>query len=109
MLGRGSRDDASSAPRSVLGGMTTFYFTFVYTSPETPLIPIAGIDLDLYFPPEQERCNDAPRWYRHRVHEFIDAYVAQCDTALRRIWGHDPAAPSDAAGLYQRWARSIEI
>jgi len=91
-----------------LGGMTTFYFTFAYTPPDVSLIPSGGVNLDLYFPPGHERCNDALISYRDRIHAFIDSYFERSDQALRR-WGHDPRTPPDAVGEYHQWARSIEI
>ena len=38
-----------------IGEMTTFFFTFVYSPPSEPLIPLAGITAEPHFPPSQSR------------------------------------------------------
>jgi hypothetical protein len=93
-----------------IGGMTTFYFTFVYTQPYQPLIPSGGITEDPYFPgPPEDPRNQALFRYRGCIHDFIDEYVIAWNQALARLGRRDPAIPGYAKNQYQQWARSIEI
>jgi hypothetical protein len=93
-----------------IGGMTTFYFTFVYSPPYVPLIPSAGIKADPYFPPSQNQCNTALFGYRQRIHDFVDAYIKDWNEALAWFSGRAPGSPpSYAANQYEQWPLSIEI
>ena len=66
-----------------MGGMTTFYFTFVYSPPYEPLIPADGVDHDPVFPVARR-----PRATRHSSrsesasHAFVDVYVEEWNEAL---------------------------
>jgi hypothetical protein len=92
-----------------LGGMTTFYYTFAYTPPYKALVPSGGINLDPYFPPPYQRCNEALFRYRQDIERFVDSYVNGLNTALHKLWGHKPAPPADRRDLYLQWPPSIEI
>jgi Lipoxygenase len=93
-----------------IGGMTTFYYTFVYSKPYARLIPKGGIKSDPYFPRSQKQCNDALFTYRERIHAFVDEYVAEWSETLARIRGGATASPpAYAENQYGQWPRSIEI
>lgn len=94
---------------ATLGGMTTFYYTFAYTPPDTPLIPAGGVDKDPQFQPPYENCNPALVAYRSDIQEFIVRYEKTWNKALARIRGHDAEIPPYAQGQDQQWPRSIEI
>lgn len=91
------------------GGMTTFYFTFAYTPPDQTLIPSGGINLDPYYPPQYQACNDALSRFRQGVRDFVGTYTAGLDHALREWWGLKSGAPADPDDLYQQWPPGIEI
>ncbi|MGH2881840.1 MAG: lipoxygenase family protein, partial [Solirubrobacteraceae bacterium] len=92
-----------------LGGMTTFYYTFAYTSPDAPLIPAEGVDKEPQFEPPYENCNPALVAYRSDIQEFIVRYEKTWNKALAQIRGHDAELPPYAHGQDQQWPRSIEI
>jgi Lipoxygenase len=93
-----------------IGGMTTFYFTFVYSKPYEPLIPKDGPTTDLYFPEEQQNCNEALVTYRTRIGEFVDEYTAAWNETLARIRESAPGPlPSYAEHQAGQWPLSIEI
>ncbi len=58
-----------------IAGMVTFYFTFSFSVPYEPFIPIAGLDEDLFFPNgmDDER-NKALVLFRKAMIEFIQEY-----------------------------------
>jgi hypothetical protein len=91
------------------GGMTTFYFTFAYTPPDRSLIPSGGINLDAYYPPEYQACNDALFRFRQGVRDFVVTYTLGLDHALREWWGLKSGGPADPNDLYQQWPPGIEI
>jgi len=93
-----------------IGGMTTFYFTFVYSPPYRPLIPRGGLNLDPYWPPSEQACNDALFKYREGIRSFVKAYTEDWNTELARIRGVPVGSPpSYAENQYEQWPRSIEI
>lgn len=53
----------------------TFYFTFAFSTPYEPFIPLAGVDTELFFPggPADER-NRALVALRRGLAEFINDY-----------------------------------
>jgi hypothetical protein len=93
-----------------IGGMTTFFYTFVYSAPYVPLIPSGGIKTDPYFPPSQNQCNVALFKYRQDIHDFVDTYVKDWNEAVAWFRGKPPGSPpSYAEGQYEQWPLSIEI
>ena len=93
-----------------IGGMTTFYFTFVYSQPYERLIPKEGPAHDPYFPASQANCNKALIAYRTGIGAFVDAYVTQWNEELARIrGGATEPPPSYAEHQAGQWPRSIEI
>ena len=91
-----------------IGGMTTFYFTFVYSKPYAPLIPKDGPTADQYF--DQQNCNDALVAYRERIREFAGAYAKAWNEELARIRGTAAGPlPSYATKQADQWPLSIEI
>jgi Lipoxygenase len=92
----------------ICGGMTTFFYTFVYSQPYVPLIPPTGITTDPYFP--QPQCNAALFKFRQDIHNFVDTYVADWNEAVAWFRGGPPGAPpSYAENQYEQWAASIEL
>jgi hypothetical protein len=94
-----------------IGGMTTFVFTFAYSPPYVSLIPAGGVDLNPWFPPAQNACNDALITFRKRIGGFVDEYVTNWNDALGKLAGRPPGSPPPAyaENQYPQWARSIEI
>lgn len=92
-----------------IGGMTTFYFTFVYSKPYARLIPSDGIKADPQFSGSQSSCNDALFAYRARISAFVDQYLVAWNDALERIRGAPGSPPSYADNQAAQWPRSIEI
>jgi hypothetical protein len=93
-----------------IGGMTTFYFTFVYSKPYERLIPSGKIESDPYFPQDQEPCNEALFAYRTAIAAFVDEYAVAWNNALERFRGDAASSvPSYAKDQYGLWPRSIEI
>jgi hypothetical protein len=93
-----------------IGGMATFYFTFVYSPPYLPLIPRGGLNLDPYWPPSEQACNDALFKYREGIGSFVKVYTEDWNTELARIRGVPVGSPpSYAENQYEQWPRSIEI
>jgi hypothetical protein len=99
-------------PRTgTIGMMTTFYFTFVFSVPYVPFIPLAGPEADLYFPGGADSpCNQALIKYRQDVLAFIAAYVATWQQALSALQPSPgaPGDPSAASPLTHQWPRNIE-
>jgi hypothetical protein len=65
-------------PRTgTIGEMVTFYFTFAFSVPYVPFIPLEGIDANLFFSggPAEPR-NRALVVFRNRVLDFITKYDA---------------------------------
>ena len=54
-----------------IGGVTTFYFTFVYSKPYASVIPSGGIRADPYFPKTQNNCDTALFAYRAGIQGFV--------------------------------------
>jgi hypothetical protein len=92
-----------------IGGMTTFYFTFVYSQPYDRLIPSGGIKANAYFPEPQKLCNDALFAYRTAIAAFADEYLVAWNQALEDIRGEAGAPPKYAQGQAGQWPSSIEI
>jgi hypothetical protein len=92
------------------GGMTTFFYTFVYSLPYTPLIPSTGINTDPFFPPSLNQCNTALFKFRKDIEGFVDTYVKDWNEALAWFSGK-PAGPVPlyAQNQYGQWAQSIEL
>ncbi|HMG03851.1 MAG TPA: lipoxygenase family protein [Chthoniobacterales bacterium] len=60
-----------------MGAMATFLFTFVYTPPYVPFIPVAGVQADLSFRgPAEVACNNALIQYRRDLQAFMELYAA---------------------------------
>jgi hypothetical protein len=63
-------------PRTgTIGEMVTFYFTFAFSVPYLPLIPLEGLEANLAFPggPTEPR-NQAQIVFRTRILDFINRY-----------------------------------
>ena len=59
-----------------IGSMITFLFTFTYSPPYEPFIPLAGIDTDLPFKGDQaEACNTALKQFRRDVRAFMGLWA----------------------------------
>jgi len=92
------------------GGMTTFYYTFVFTKPYQALIPAEGVKAKLWFPESRPRSNDALIVFRTRIEQFIDNYILTLNAALARLEGGEARKlPPYAEKQSQQWARGIEI
>src|SRR5262249_10923807 len=81
-----------------IGELTSFLFTFIYSPPYAPFIPVAGIGEDLSFSAPDgigETCNQALIRYRTDLQNFIGLYAAA---------SHVPGVP---AQIHQ-WELSIE-
>jgi hypothetical protein len=90
--------------------MTTFYFTFVYSKPYTPLIPKGGPKSDPYFPKTRPNCNKALVAYRTGIQTFVDDYAVAWNGTLARIRGSAPGPlPPYAKNQAGQWPLSIEI
>ncbi len=60
-----------------IGEMVTFLFTFTYSPPYEPFIPLAGIDTDLPFRGDQaEACNTALKQFRGDLKAFMGLWAA---------------------------------
>jgi hypothetical protein len=93
-----------------IGGMTTFYFTFVYSKPYTPLIPKGGPKSDPYFPKTRPNCNKALVAYRTGIQTFVDDYAVAWNETLARIRGSAPGPLTPyAKNQAGQWPLSIEI
>jgi hypothetical protein len=92
-----------------IGGMTTFYFTFVYSQPYATLIPGGGIEKDPYFPESQELCNKALFAYRTAIAAFVEEYVVAWNEAIEEIRGRPGLPPKYAENQAEQWPSSIEI
>jgi hypothetical protein len=106
-----TRDLLKRLPHTgTIGGMTTFYYTFVYSRPYERLIPSGGVEADPYFPKSQKQCNEALFTYRTRIGAFVDEFVVDWNTAFARLRGGAPGSPpSYAEDQAKQWPRSIEI
>jgi hypothetical protein len=63
-----------------IGELTAFLFTFVYSAPYKPFIPLTGIEQDLPFthpPGIADICNQALVQYRRDLQNFIALYAAE--------------------------------
>jgi hypothetical protein len=81
-----------------IGEMSTFLFTFIYSPPYTPFIPLQGIGEDALFVGPSgvpEICKDALIQYRRDLLAFID------------LWAKDEGVPGVPAQMHQ-WELSIE-
>jgi hypothetical protein len=59
-----------------MGVMETFLFTFVYTPPYIPFIPIAGVEAELSFRgPGEAACNTALIQFRRDLQAFMELYA----------------------------------
>jgi hypothetical protein len=59
-----------------MGEMATFLFTFIYSPPYIPFIPLAGIEADLpYRGPAKVACNNALIQYRRDLQTFMEFYA----------------------------------
>ena len=68
-----------------IGEMVTFLFTFVFSAPYEPLIPLAGLDRDLFFSGDQfPRSNAALIAFRKVIQGFIPEYSP--DSPLIHQW-----------------------
>jgi len=54
--------------------MISFYFTFIFSAPYEPLIPLDGEDSALFFPEPNDPRNQALINYRERVMAFINSF-----------------------------------
>jgi len=60
-----------------MGAMAAFLFTFIYSPPYIPFIPIGGIDADLsYRGPAKAACDKALIQYRRELQTFIEFFAA---------------------------------
>jgi Lipoxygenase len=92
------------------GGMTTFFYTFVYSLPNVPLIPSTGITTDPLFQPPDNPCNAALFKFRQDIENFVDTYVQDWNVALAWYLGNPPGAvPMYAQNQYGQWSLSIEL
>jgi lipoxygenase len=81
-----------------IGELATFAFTFIYSAPYKPFIPLAGIDRELPFvgpPGVADVCNQALIRYRTDLRAFMTLYAAES------------GVPGPPAQLNQ-WELSIE-
>jgi hypothetical protein len=92
-----------------IGGMTTFYYTFVYSQPYDRLIPAGGVESASYFPPSEQGCNDALFAYRSAISAFVDEYLVAWNDALEQVGGSPGAPPRYAQDQAGQWPSSIEI
>ncbi|MEM6795460.1 MAG: lipoxygenase family protein [Acidobacteriota bacterium] len=74
----------------VIGGMVTFLFTFSFSAPYDPLIPVDGLDTELYFPDGDPR-NEALLELRREIVDFMTAFYGE---------GHSP--------VINQWPRGVE-
>lgn len=59
-----------------MGAMATFLFTFIYSPPYIPFIPVAGVEAELPFQgPAADACNDALIQYRRDLLAFMELYA----------------------------------
>jgi hypothetical protein len=92
-----------------IGGMATFYFTFVYSQPYAPLIPAGGLASDPYWP-SNPTCSAALVTFRTRIAAFVDRYAEEWNEALALLRGKPAGSlPLYTRGQVEQWPRSIEI
>jgi hypothetical protein len=79
-----------------MGSMVDFLFTFIYSVPYEPFIPLAGVEADLSFTgPSGHTCNTALIQFRRDLEAFID------------LWALDSNVPGVPAQV-DRWPLNIE-
>ena len=61
-----------------IGLMINFYFTFIYSAPYEPLIPIGGVGDNLFF--EDEKINQALIAFRESIVELIKEFDKRSPT-----------------------------
>jgi hypothetical protein len=92
-----------------IGGMATFYFTFVYSRAYAPLIPAGGITSDPYWP-SNPTCSAALVAFRTRIAAFVEEYTDDWNQALAWFRGKPAGAlPLYTQGQVEQWPISIEI
>jgi hypothetical protein len=89
-----------------LGGMTNFYYVFIFSVPYVPLIPLDGVRADPQF--SDPVCNEALFKYRENMVSLIDRYVATWNRELAAMRGDKADLPVYAKHLHHQWPRSIE-
>jgi Lipoxygenase len=96
-----------------IGQMATFYFTFVFSSPYEPFIPLDGPEKDLFFHGGDgvDQCNQALVNYRYRMIDFIKSYIAAQQEVLAQLekQGNIQAGElqGDSSQIHQ-WPLNIE-
>jgi hypothetical protein len=61
-----------------IGTMVNFLFTFIYSTPYEPFIPLAGIEAELSFTGKNaEACNTALVQFRRDIEAFIDLWAKE--------------------------------
>jgi hypothetical protein len=79
-----------------IGALANFLFTFAFSTPYVPFIPLDGIEADLPFTgPSAHACNDALIAFRRDLEQFID------------LWARDSSIPGIPAQVH-RWPLNIE-
>ncbi len=71
-----TKDILEYLPRTgTMGGMITFYYTFIFSAPYESLIPIEGVEEKLHFPDGlKDKRNQALVKYRTQYAKFIQSY-----------------------------------
>jgi Lipoxygenase len=79
-----------------IGSLADFLFTFTYSTPYVPFIPLDGIDADLSFTgASAHACNDALIRFRRDIEQFMG------------LWGKDAGMEGPPAQIH-RWPVNIE-
>jgi Lipoxygenase len=79
-----------------IGSLADFLFTFTYSTPYVPFIPLDGIDADLSFTgASAHACNDALIRFRRDIEQFMG------------LWGKDAGMEGPPAQIH-RWPLNIE-
>jgi hypothetical protein len=88
-----------------MGAMATFLFTFVYSPPYIPFIPVAGVEAELPFRgPASAACNNALIQYRRDLLAFMELYAADSNHQNQPAQMNFQVTP---AQIHQ-WELSIE-
>jgi hypothetical protein len=88
-----------------MGAMATFLFTFVYSPPYIPFIPVAGVEAELPFRgPASAACNHALIQYRRDLLAFMELYAADSNHQNQPAQMNFQVTP---AQIHQ-WELSIE-
>jgi lipoxygenase len=88
-----------------MGEMATFLFTFVYSPPYIPFIPVAGVEAELPFRgPGSQACNNALVQYRRDLLAFMEIYAADSNYQNQPAQMNFQVTP---AQIHQ-WELSIE-